>query len=53
MLVEITKLEPQKIDDEKFELKEKTPVVEHTKSGFESGSMIMQVMMNAIGLLTK
>jgi len=29
------------------------PVVEHKKNGSESGMMIMQVMMNAIALLTK
>ena len=51
MLVEIVKLEPQKIDEEVFELKEKAPVVEHVKSGFESGTMFMQVLMNAISLL--
>lgn len=53
MLVEVTKLEQQKMDDEKFELDEKVPVLQHTKNGFESGYMIMQVMMYAIGLLTK
>ena len=53
MLVEIIKLERQKIEEEVFELKDKAPVVAHVKSGSESGMMIMQVMMNAISLLTK
>ncbi len=53
MLVEITKVEPQKIDEEKFDLSEKAPVVQHIKNGTESGMLIMQVMMNAIALLTK
>jgi len=53
MLVEIIKLEPQKVDEEKFDLAEKAPVIEHTKNGTESGMLIMQVMMNAISLLTK
>lgn len=53
MLVEIVKLEPQKLNDEKFELAEKAPVVVYKKDNFESGMIVMQVMMNAIGLLTK
>ncbi|MFN2440122.1 MAG: hypothetical protein ABR503_13040, partial [Chitinophagaceae bacterium] len=53
MLVEIIKLEPHKIDEEKFDIAEKTPVVEHKKNGTDSAMMIMQVMMNAISLLTK
>ena len=53
MLVEVTKLEPQKIEDEKFDLAEKAPVVQHKKNSYESGMMIMQVMMNGIALLTK
>lgn len=53
MLVEIIKIEPQKIEEEKFDIAEKVPVVQHTKNGFESGSMIMQVMAYAISLLTK
>lgn len=53
MLVEVTKLEPQKIEDDIFDLAEKAPVVEHKKNSYESGMMIMQVMINAIALLTK
>jgi len=53
MLVEVIKLEPQKIAEEKFDMAEIAPVVEHKKNGSESGMMIMQVMMNAIALLTK
>lgn len=53
MLVEITKLEPQKIEEEKFEVKELAPSVEHKKGSYDGGMMIMQVMMSAIGLLTK
>jgi hypothetical protein len=53
MLVEVTKLAPQKIEEDKFDLAERAPVVEHKKKGYESGMMIMQVMMNAIALLTK
>jgi hypothetical protein len=53
MLVEITKLEPQKIEEEKFDIAEIVPIVEHKKNGSESGIMIMQFMMNAIALLTK
>ncbi len=53
MLVEVIKLEPQKIAEEKFDMAEIAPVVEHKKNGSESGMMIMQVMTNAIALLTK
>ena len=53
MLVEVTKLEPQKFEAENFDLAEIAPVVEHQKNGSESGMMIMQVMMYAISLLTK
>jgi len=53
MLVEVIKLEPQKIEEEQFDLAEKAPVVQHTKNGTESAMMIMQVMINAIALLTK
>ncbi len=53
MLVEVIKLEPQKIDEEKFDLADKAPVVVYKKDNFESGMLVMQVMMNAIALLTK
>jgi len=53
ILVEITKIETQKLDDEKLALTDKAPVVVYKKNNFESGMMIMQIMMNAIGLLTK
>lgn len=53
MLVEVTGLTPQKLEDEKFELKDVLPVIEHTKGNFDAGMRIMQVMMSAIGLLTK
>jgi len=53
MLVEIIKLEPKGIEPEKFELNDKAPVVEHKKNGTEASMMFMQVMMNAIALLTK
>lgn len=53
MLVEITKLEPQKIETEKFEVKELVPVIEHKEGSYEGGIMVMQVMMSAISLITK
>jgi GLPGLI family protein len=53
MLCEITKLETQKIEEEKFDLVEVSPVIEHKKNATEAGMMVMQVMMNAISLLTK
>ena len=53
MLVEITKLEQQKIEEEKFDVKELVPVIEHKQGSYEGGTIIMQVMMNAISLLTK
>ena len=53
MLVEVIKLEPQKIEEEKFDLAEKAPVMQHTKNGTEAAMMIMQVMIYAISLLTK
>ncbi len=53
MLVEVLKIEPQKIDEKEFDLTQKAPVVQHVKNGNESAFMIMQVMMYAISLLTK
>lgn len=53
MLVEITKLEAQKIEEEKLEIADRAPVVVYKKDNFESGMLVMQVMMNAIALLTK
>ena len=53
MLVEVIQVEKKKMDEDVFELNEKLPVVTHVKNSYESGMMIMQVMMNAISLLTK
>jgi hypothetical protein len=53
MLVEVTSLQSQKIEEENLELKNVIPVIEHTKGSYDSGMRIMQVMMSAIGLLTK
>jgi GLPGLI family protein len=53
MLCEVTKVDTQKIEEEKFDVDELAPVVEHKKNGTEAGMMVMQVMMNAISLLTK
>lgn len=53
MLVEITGMNAQKLDDNVFVLMDTQPVVQHQTGQFESGMLIMQVMMNAIGQLTK
>jgi len=53
MLVAITKIEHQKLDNEKLELQDSAPVVVFQKDNFESSMLVMQVMMNALSLLTK
>jgi len=53
MLVEVIKIDPQKIDEKEFDLPQKAPIVQHTKNGYESNMVIMPVMMYAISLLTK
>jgi hypothetical protein len=51
MLIEVTRLEPRKIDDDELEVKKTVPVIQHTRGSYDSGTRIMQVMMSAISLL--
>lgn len=53
MMVEIMKIEPRNLEEEVFTIKNKAPVIQHKAGEYESGMMIMQVMMNAISQLTK
>ena len=53
MLVEITGLEPRKINEDDLRLMEIAPSIDHKKNDQQSTIMIMQIMMNAIGQLTK
>jgi hypothetical protein len=53
MVFEITGLEQKKLDDEVFNIRDNSPPIQHKAGEYEAGMMIMQVMMNAISLLTK